>query len=241
MSQVAARTPSELEVLALIEKSGLTEKAAAAVYFSFSDLESFVAAHDPGGRITRLIEFLPLPVRGAELLGAIASVDDSGPRLVANYEQRMPELYAAVDHFYEDEEPAETESLAWLLGAASLTIGLDQPDLDRALHPSLVGVKLDTVVIERDGRYLFDGRRFLRSLISYRIGDVPKDVLARSMFESLADFAVDAVRRLVTEWKADAIVCAGDLFAGNNILRVRTRGGLIALRLPLHFSPVARS
>ena len=44
--------------------------------------------------------------------------------------------------------------------------------------PSQAGVKVDKVVIERDGRYLFDGRRVRRSLISYRIADVPREVLA---------------------------------------------------------------
>jgi len=71
-----------------------------------------------------------------------------------------------VTRFYANQQAADTDALAWLLGAASLTIGLEQLDLERALLPSRVGVKVDRVVIERDGRYLFDGRRLLRSLIS---------------------------------------------------------------------------
>ncbi len=77
--------------------------------------------------------------------------------------------------------------------------------------------------------------------MGYRIADVPRGVLARSVFESLGDFAADAVRRLLKDWKADAIVCAGDLFAGNNILRVQTRGAMISLRLPMHFPAPERS
>jgi hypothetical protein len=241
MNEILTPAQSELEIKALAEKSGLTDRNVAVVYFSFAEPDSFVGAHEPGGRITRLIEFLPLPVRGADLLGAIASIDENGPRLVANYERRFPELHGGVAQFYADPEAADTEALTWLLGAASLTIGLEQSDLERALLPSQGGVKVDTVLVERDGRYLFDGRRLLRSLISYRIADVPRDVLARSIFESLGDFAADAVRRLVRDWKADAIICAGDLFAGNNILRVRTRGALISMRLPMHFPAVGRS
>jgi len=70
---------------------------------------------------------------------------------------------------------------------------------------------------------------------------VPRDVLASSVFESVGDFAAEAVRRLVKDWKADAIICAGDLLAGNNILRVRTRGELISVRLPMHFPAIGRS
>ncbi len=240
MSETLAPPQSELEIKALVEGHGLTDKAVAVVYFSFADPVSFVGSHDPGGRITPLIEFLPIPVRGTALLEAIASIDENGARLVANYKQAFPDLYDRVAEFGQEEEPIETEILGWLLGASSLVIGLEQEDLGRALVPSLLGVKVDTVVLERDGRYLFDGRRLLRSLMSYRIAGVPRDVLGRSVFESLGDFAADAVRRLVKDWKADAIVCAGDLFAGNSILRVQTRGAMISLRLPMHFPALER-
>ncbi len=241
MSETLAPPRSELEIKALVEGHGLTDKAVAVVYFSFGVPVSFVGAHDPGGRITPLIEFLPIPVRGTALLEAIASIDENGARLVANYRLGFPELYERLTSFGQEEEPIETEILGWLLGASSLVIGLEQEDLGRALVPSLLGVKVDTVVIERDGRYLFDGRRLLRSLMSYRIAAVPRDVLGRSVFESLGDFAADAVRRLLKDWKADAIVCAGDLFAGNSILRVQTRGAMISLRLPMHFPALERS
>lgn len=241
MSEIAIRPQSELEVLAMVESTGLADKAVAIAYFSFAEPDSFIAAHDPGGVITRLIEFLPLSVRGADLLAAIAAIDKNSPRLLANYLQTFPELHAALTSFCADQDAVETGSLAWLLGAGSLAVGLEQPDLERALLPSLAAVKLDTVVIDRDGDYFFDGRRFLRSLMSYRIGGVPRDVLARSMFESLGDFAVDAVGRLLKDWKADAILCAGDLFGGNNILRVHTRSGMIAMHLPMHFPPVKAS
>lgn len=241
MSEVATRPPSEVEVLDLLAQSDLSGKAAAIAYFSFAQPDSFIAAHDPGGLITRLIEFLPLPIRGADLLDAIAAIDDNGPRLLDNYRLAFPEQCENLAGFYADQPDAEAESVAWLLGAGSLAIGLEPADLERALLPSLGAVKLDTVVIEHGSRYLFDGRRFLRSLMSYRVAGVPKEVLARSMLESLGDFAVDAVRRLLKDWKADAIVCAGDLFAGNNILRVRTRSGMTAMHLPMHFSPVNRS
>jgi hypothetical protein len=239
VSELLAPPQSEVDVHALVESRGLTEKAAAVVYFSFAERDSFIGAHDPGGRITRLIEFLPLPVHGADLLAAIASIDGNGARLVTNYRQEFPELFDGLASFKPEEGPLEIEALAWLLGAGSMILGLEQADLERALLASTVGVKVDTVVIEHDGRYVLDGRRLLRSAMSYRIAGVPRDVLARSIFESLGDFAADAVRRLLKDWKADAIVCAGDLFAANNILRVRTRGAMVTLHLPMYFPAVA--
>jgi hypothetical protein len=237
MSELLAPSQSEIEVRALVDNHHLAQKAAAVVYFSFAEPDSFVGAHDPGGRITRLIEFLPLPIRGAELLDAIASIDENGPRLVANYRRAFPALYDGFASFSPEEEVSETEALAWLLGAASMILGLEQLDLAKAMLPAADGVKVDTDVVERDSHYVLDGRRLLRSAMTYRIAAVPRDTLARSVFESLGDFAADAVKRLLKDWKADAIVCAGDLFAANNILRVRARSGMISTRLPLYFPP----
>lgn len=235
MSELLAPPHSEVDIKALIEGHGLAQKAAAVVNLSFAEPDSFVGAHDPGGRITRLIEFLPLPVRGADVFDAIASIDENGPRLVANYRHAFPELYHGFASFSPEEEATETEALAWLLGASSMILGLEVPDLARALHPAEGGVKVDTVVIEQDGHYFLDGRRLLRSIMSYQIAGVSRDVLARSVFESMGDFAAEAVRRLLKDWKAEAIVCAGDLFAANNILRVRTRSAMISLHLPMYF------
>jgi hypothetical protein len=228
----------ETEIKALLGRHGRSGAAVAVAFFSFADpARSFIGAHDPDGRITPLIEFLPLPVRGGDLLEAIASIDENGPRLVANYRAAFPEIITRLCAFGADLEPAATESLRWLFSACSLVLWLEEADVARALAPSPGGVKADTVVIEQDGRYLFDGRRLLRSLMSYRLADVPAHVLARSVFESLGDFTADAIRRLLRDWKADAVICAGDLFARNTILRERARKGMLRLRVPVHFPP----
>jgi hypothetical protein len=233
------RTPAdaEAEIKALLRRHGLSGAAAAVAHFSFSNPRSFIGAHDPDGRITPLIGFLPLPVRGTDLLAAIAAIDENAPRLVANYQNAFPEIACRLSEFGTGAEPGADESLHWLLSACSLALWLEDADVAKALVPSPGGVKVDTVVIEHDGGFLFDGRRLLRSLMSYRIADVPKPVLARSVFESLGDFAADAIRRLLRDWKADAAVCAGDLFAHNNILRAHARRGLLRLRIPVHFPP----
>jgi hypothetical protein len=232
------RTPAdgETEIKALLGRHGRSGAATAVAFLSFADpARSFIGAHDPDGRITPLIEFLPLPVRGGDLLDAIGAIDENAPRLVANYRAAFPEIITRVRTFGTDLEPTTTESLRWLLSACSLVLWLEEADIARALAPSPGGVKADTAVIEQDGRYLFDGRRLLRSLMSYRLADVPNHVLARSVFESLGDFTADAIRRLLREWKADAVICAGDLFARNTILRERARKGMLRLRVPVYF------
>jgi hypothetical protein len=226
---------SAAEIAELLRSRGASGTAAAVAYFSFGRLTSFIGTHDGDGRVTPLIEFLPLPVRGTDLLAAIASIDENAPRLVANYRRAYPEIAGSLVAFGADLEPGACDSLHWLLSASSLVLWLEEGDLAAALSLRAGGVKVDTVVIEQDGRYLFDGRRLLRSLMSYKIAEVPNHVLARSVFVSLADFAADALWRLLQDWKAEAAVCAGDLFARNQILRDQARTRMLRLRVPVHF------
>ena len=60
-------------------------------------------------------------------------------------------------------------------------------------------------------------------------------MLARSVFESLGDYAATALRRLLRDWKVDVVVCAGDLFARNRFIADRTRRGLVRPRLQVCF------
>ena len=236
MTELLALAKGEIDQL--LERHGLGGAAAAVAFFSFESPQSFIAARDPDGSITPLIGFYPLPVRGRELIDAIASIDENGPRLIANYEHAFPELMAGIRAFGTELEPLESESLGWLLAASSLLVGLQDDDVARALGPVPSLVNVDTVVVvEHNERYLLDGRRLLRSVMSFRIADVPNHVLARSVFESLGDYAANAVRRLLRDWKVDVVVCAGDLFARNAFIADRTRRGLVRPMLQVYFPP----
>lgn len=235
MTELLAPLLARVEVDQLLERHGVGSAAAAVAFFSFESPQSFIAARDSDGRITPLIGFFPLPVRGGELFDAIAQIDEHGPRLIANYARAFPELFGAIRLFGSELEPVGSESLGWLLAACSLTLGMQEEDVARALGPIPSLVNVDTVVVEHEGRYLLDSRRLLRSLMSYRIGEVERHVLARSVFESLGDYAASAVRRLLRDWKVDHVVCAGDLFARNQFIADRARRGLVRPNLAVHF------
>jgi hypothetical protein len=224
------------EIDAVLECHGLGDAAAAVAFFSFESPQSFIAARDPDGRITPLIGFFPLPVRGAELLEAIASIDENGPRLIANYEHAFPQLTDELRAFGSELDPVDSESVGWLLAACSLTLGMTEADVAMALGPMERLVKVDTVVVEQDERYVLDSRRLLRSVMSYRIGEVERHILARSVFDSLGDYAANAVRRLLRDWKVGVVVCAGNLFARNQFIADRTRRGLLRPNLAVHFA-----
>jgi hypothetical protein len=238
MTGVLAPTEAKLEIDSLLERHNRSEAAAAVAFFSFESPKSFIAARDPDGTITPLIGFWPLPVRGSDLLEAIVGIDENGERLVANYETAFPALAQTVRKFGAELEPVESESLGWLLAACSLVLGMHEEDVARALGPVPSLVKVDTVVEKHEGRYAFDSRRLLRSAMSFKIGAVPTHVVARSVFDSLGDYAANAVRRLLRDWKVDVVACAGDLFARNQFIAERMRRGLVRPGLQVLFPAV---
>ena len=218
-----------------LARYGMADQAVAVVWLSFDDPDSMVAAHDPDGRISPLIGFEALPMRGAELLAAVAAIDDNGPRLVANYRRAFPELTSTIEAFDAGVGALSSSAPGWLFAAASLLIGMEEGDVAAAMAPEPEAVEVDTFVAPGTRGYNLEGTRLLRSVMSYRIAGVERHVLARSIFVSLGNFVGTAMVRLLKEWQPRAIVCAGDLFAQNRILREQARSALATVRVPTYF------
>ena len=233
-------TNQDREIADVLERHGRPGASAAVAHLSVLGTDSVVGLRGPDSRLTPAVEFLPLPMRGADLLDEVGRVDDNAPRLVANYRKAFPDATERLIAFGAELDDLETPALGWLFLACGLVLSLDGAGLAAANHTS-GGVKVDTIVIDRDGRNMFDGRRLLRSLMSYRIADAPAPLLANSVFESFGDFVADAIARLLRAQPADVVVCAGDLLAENAVLRTRIRSGLVRSRLPVLFAKPSAS
>ncbi|MDA8385680.1 MAG: hypothetical protein M0Z88_05410 [Actinomycetota bacterium] len=218
-----------------LARYGMGDQAVAVAWLSFDDPDSMIAAQDPGGKISPLIGFSALPMRGADLLAAVGAIDENGPRLLANYRRAFPELSAAVGAFDAGVGAMESSAPGWLFAASSLVIGMDEVDVAAALAPDPDAVEVDTFVTPGTGHYYLESARLLRSIMSYRIAGVERHVLGRSVFVSLGNFVGTAMVRLLKDWQPKAIVCAGDLFVQNRILRDQTRSALATVRVPTYF------
>jgi len=225
--EAADTIPDPMEDLRrLLEGRDHHRDPAAVAHLSLLGTESCIGIYRPDRGITAMVELMPLPLRGLDLLDEIAAIDENAERLVENFAKAFPDVHRRVALVGAELDDLETSALGWLLLAARLLLGLDDDAVQRsgALGET---VSLDTVVVEEDGHYLLDGRRLLRSLMSYRLADVDAALLARSVSESLGSFVADALTRLVQDWPdARTVACAGDVFAHDPLLTAWTRQGL---------------
>ncbi|NNN08987.1 MAG: hypothetical protein HKL85_07325 [Acidimicrobiaceae bacterium] len=223
------------DVRALLEGYGFSGANCAIAYLSFADPESFVGVYDRDGDLSPLIGFRPIPMNGAALLESIATVDENASRLIANYRKEFPADAEQLATFDADISIKESAALAWLFAVCGLALGLSDSDLHRAQEPSIEAVTLEVKVHRVSESYELDSRYLLRSLMSYRIGGVPTHVLARSIVSSLGSFVADSITAILRDWRATVIVCAGDLFAGNDVLRERAGEPLKHFGIPILF------
>lgn len=234
-STIEATSDAAHQVRALLDRHEFANVKCVVVHFAYEDPESFIGAFDGDGQLTPLIRFAPLPLDGRSLLRIIAEIDENGPRLVANYRRMFSVDVDNLEAFDAGLTVSDSSALAWLIAACSLALGLEDDDAARALESLRDAVTLDTTVFRDDVGYWLDSRCLLRSLMSYRIGGVPTYVLARSLFTSMGVFVAESVVKLIPSWPSAAVVCTGDLFVGNDLLREVTSENLRHLGLPILF------
>lgn len=224
------------DLTAALVRRQRSEQPAVVAHLSLRGTHSCIGVRDAAGQVTPLIQFWPLPLRGADLVAEIAAIDENSPRLVTNFTQACPQEAARITQFGKGDEDLETPAIGWLMLACSLVLGSNEADLAVARQVSDV-VEIDTVVIDEGGRYYLDGRRLLRSVMSYRIAGVSAPVLHRSVLESLGGFVADALRRVLQDHPTRAVVCAGDLL-DSPFLRSRLSSAMADSGIPVILPPV---
>lgn len=160
-----------------------------------------------GKKVIRLVP--PKTFCPAELLSRMGTLRDGSDRLMANFKEKMPELYARL-------EALQKCDGVTLFEAAAVILGLKEESMQGVAKKALTfigkgGVQIDTRV--RDNR--FDHIAFLSSIVSYRLADVSTVLLSYSIFESLGDYFSELLREIQDKTKAENIILCGSHFANH--------------------------
>lgn len=227
----APMAPAE-PIDAVLDAQGQHDVPAAVVHFSFARPDSYIGVRgaDQVGR--RVFSFLALPGTGAGVLAAIEAVEVGTDPVLDAFEAAFPEAVARLRRYDAGLAPA-TSALYWLLGAVGVLLDVAEDVLERAAVDGGEAVALDVALIEDGGQLVLDGRRLLRSVMENRLAGVPQHVLLHSTFAALGGFAAQAVRQLAEQWTIGVVVCAGDLFEHNEMLRRHTLAALRSCGWPV--------
>ena len=189
------------------------ESSAVGLYFE-GDALTFL--HSDGGGVATLLSAVPFePARLHERLG----------------EALQPELEAVVKRI-------EAEG-AGLFDALARIIGLEGGGFDALDNAALTvagrdGKRADLQPRERR----FDPYECMERLIGYRMGGVPKEMLACSLFLSLGEYCADTLIRLQEEMQAERLVLCGaqsaqTTFYGRIAAKTRGRRPLLNRSFPV--------
>lgn len=104
------------------------------------------------------------------------------------------------------------------------------------------GINIDMRIIKLNGVNYLDYRRTVQSMMSYKLADVPNDLLAFSFYESLSEFISNQANTLKNELNINDIVLCGNLFANTTLLEksykalTKTFNVILPKEYPLDFN-----
>lgn len=162
------------------------------------------------------------PDKPGTILDQIAAMDETGARLIQNFEKEDTERFAKIKGHPGFPDKQDNAYSFWAYIALILGIG-EGDTLDRLAQNVLDnhyeflgprGPKIDHKLIkDEQGRYVMDYLNAIRSGMVYRLADMDDPVLSYGFFESYIDFVNQCIMDFTINLNVSDIVISGDLLA----------------------------
>ncbi len=151
----------------------------------------------------------PIPFEADHLWEKIAALREGSDRLVVNFRQKHPDIYERLDLLQGDVD---------VFKVVAIILGLKNESLEGISAEALKflgkgGLQVDTRV--QDNR--FDNYAFIASIISYKLADVPNDLLCYSMYESFGDYIGEIVPQIIEKVGTKTVILTGETFANQSL------------------------
>jgi hypothetical protein len=218
-------------------EQGIDDMPSAGVYLSLGSRHSCFSVCLVDSIPKPLVIFDSLPASFQEIFDVLESMDDSSVRLVKRVKRAYPQTFRRLQTF----QLNHPETLEGFLIVCGMCMGYDSVPMDR-MYLTLMAeahmfahegsVKLDMRLLPRGDRFVFDWKKTVRSVLSFRLANVPKEVLAYAIFESLSDFIGDNLHDICKKLNTPYAVLCGDFF-GNRLVAKRLLKHATHLYTPL--------
>lgn len=169
-----------------------------------------------------------------EMIEAIASMDEGGERLVANFKDQFPDLYAKVEATtFEEDTDSSVMSRLWAMAAVFLGLydgenikkGCDVLESTAIEFGGKSGPRIDYKVISTDEGYQLDMRLAIRSAMSFKLAGLDDYLLSFGFIDSLADFIALQAENADANIGINGVTLTGSFFE-NRQLFMRTHNAL---------------
>lgn len=169
-----------------------------------------------------------------KMLEAIATMNESGARLIHNFKSAFPELYATIEQtvFHTHTDLSDIGKI-WSLAAVFIGLykGDDALEASETLEATAIefngksGPRIDYKVLSTEKGYQLDLRLAIRSAISFKLAGLDDYLLSFGFIDSLADFIAQQAENADANIGIDGVTLSGTLFENRQLL-MRTYNGL---------------
>jgi len=228
--------PSHAALRSIVLEQNLEGASLCGIYLSREN-PSQICSYSPKIGYTSMVQFSDEKLfQPKQMLDAIAQMDESGLRLIENFQKSLPELYQSVEElrFSEDEN---ISMIARLWAMAAVFIGLYKKDnalkACETLEATAIefsgksGPRIDYKILSTNEGYTLDARLSIRSAISFKLAGVDEYLLSFGFIDSLADFIAQQVENADANIGISGVTMSGTLFENRQLL-MRTDNALSA-------------
>ena len=177
---------------------------------------------------TSMVEFLDDALTSPKkMLEEIYSMDEAGERVIENFQNRFPKLYADLLDI-EPKNSKNSSMMAKLWAMAAYFTGLTKTDnivvacecLEAAAleFQGKSGPRIDYKVTETQSGYALDPRVAIRSAMSFKLAGVDDYLLSFGFIDSLADFIAQQAEFADANISIQGVVLSGSLFENHQLL-----------------------
>ena len=167
----------------------------------------------------RIFRFASVPHDPTLILEGMAQVSEKTSRLIDRYKEVYKDEFAEVVKLLNNNQ-SYSSSLSDIFGVLGQFIspkeGVDSYEhiYNMALgYSSEGGLKIDMKLSMINDSYIFDWQKSLSSILSFKLADAPKEMIAYSLFESFSDFIVDNISEICKQSATKSVLLSGSLLS----------------------------
>lgn len=226
--------PAHAALRSIVVERALGSRPLCGIHLSRENV-SHIFSFSPKIGYTPMVLFRDMELsQPKDMLEAIATMNESGTRLIQNFQNTFPELYEKIARtVFHTHTDLSAMTRLWSLAAVFIGLyeGTDALKAAQTLEATAIefngksGPRIDYKVISTEEGYQLDLRLAIRSAMSFKLAGLDDYLLSFGFIDSLADFIAQQAENADANIGMEGVALSGSLFENRQLL-MRTYNGL---------------